>query len=186
MEYSFECEREKTGTTTLSGMYAFFLLSELASSRLDFKNVLQFKINRQIFTNIDAFLKTGCSWNISNTQGAGYVQPLAAAGITMVMNEKKMLIFQLFTSYSFFKPSNVPVLVTVGRGRWGKKTDTLTTYTLSIPRIPFTSLYCGYDWETTLHSNIHFYYMPVLFGRGQPHSLHFSHQTGIILSWSRQ
>ena len=186
LEFLLGCERVNNGKLPLIGTYAFSLLNDLATSRMDFKNVLQLKLSRNNSARVPVFFKIGCSWNISNTEGAGYVQPLVAGGLSIPFKERNLLLFQVFAAYSLYKSTRIPVLTTVGRGRWGKKTDTLVTYELSVPRIPFASLYCGYDRELTQHLNMHFYYIATLFGRGRPDSLLLSHQSGILFSWCRK
>jgi hypothetical protein len=185
-EYSFWCQRENVGKLSPTGMYAFFLLSDVFTNRVDFKNRLQLKVSGAVSARLHALAKAGCSWNISNAKGAGYVQPHVTGGITVAVDEKNLLLFQLSVAYSFYQSTNNRVMDIFKRGRSGKKTDTLITYELSQPRIPFANLYCGYDREVTAHLNIHGYYMAVLFGRGAPHSLIVSHQTGVICSWHRK
>lgn len=183
MEYSLRFEREQSWRIASAVMYALQLVDDIATSRKDFKNTVQFRLRRCNSARLHSFVRIGCSWNISNTEGAGYVQPFAADGMTLAVDERNLLLFHLFAAYSFYKPMNISVLVP-GRGQG--KNATVITYELSEPRIPFATLYCGYDRELTLHASFHFYYMAVLFGRGEPGSLLFSHQTGIIFSWRRK
>lgn len=186
LEFSLGCERENTGKHPLDGMYAFSLMKDLTTPRIDFKNVLQLTLHRNGSARVSAFIKTGCSWTVSNSEGAGYVQPRVAGGMSIPFNERNLLLLQLFAAYSFYNPMNVPVLTTVGRGRRQKKTDTLVTHVLSVPRIPFASFYGGYDRELTQHLSLHLYYTATLFGRGRRDSLLLSHQSGIIFSWYRE
>ncbi len=184
LECYVTCERASViGKVIPEGSYGACLISDCgATTRMDFRNLLQLKLSAG-FERYLLFAKMGFCWNVSNTEGAGYLQPLAAVGSTIDFNERNLLFFQLYTACSFYRPSTVPVLVTIGRGRRGKRTDTLLTYEHHDPKIPFTSCYCGFDRELSRRSSLHFYYMAVLFGRGTPHSLLLSHQSGIIYSW---
>jgi hypothetical protein len=186
LEFSLEGERENRGRIPLAGTWTFSVMTDLATSRTDFKNSLQLTLNRSGSPHIPANIKIGCSGNISTLEGASYIQPRIATGMSIPFSDRNLLLLQLFAAYSLYKPAAEPVTIVTGRGRWGKKTDTLVTYQLTEPRIPLVSLYCGYDRELTSHMNLHFYYMATFFGRGRPDSMQLSHQSGIIFSWSRK
>jgi hypothetical protein len=184
MEYCFEYERENTDSIPLTGTYRVSLLHEIATSRMDISNILQLKNSWNISSSGKISGKIGVAWNVSNRKGAGYIQPLAGSSVTWAVNEKNLLLFQLFATYSYYEPMDIPVWVTIQRGKSGKEKDTLS-YILSEPEVPYATLYCGFDREMSVHTNVHFYYMVTLFGRGQPHSLSVSHHTGILYTWCR-
>ncbi len=181
MDYSFGCNRKRSGSTGLQGTYSLNILDDVTSTRYDVRNSLYLSIGKDFTRHLHLFLKIGGAWNLSNTEGAGYIQPSGFLGTTILPDEKNMLLLQISGSCAFYQPVHVPVLTTAGRGR-RQRVDTLA-FTLTATKIPLTMLYCDFGRELTARATLHFYYLCVLFGRGRTYTPAVSHQCGISLEW---
>jgi hypothetical protein len=184
-EFSLEYSQQSIEKVPLGGTYCLSVLRDIETSRIDFKNTLKCKWSKMISSKLYIFIKIGCSWNISNFEGAGYIQPVVTGGTSVSINDKNFLLVQLYGAYSFYETMKMPVPVRAGKNGNGKVIDTLM-YDLSIPGTPFASLYCDYDRELSPAIHFHFIYMPVLFGSGKPYSLHLSHRLSIMFEWRRK
>lgn len=185
----FECileyDQRSTGTRSFGGNYALSLLREIGTRRMDIKNRLQGTSRLTLSSRWQLFFKLGCTWNLSNFSGGGYIQPNAAGGATCVFNSKKMLLAQLFGSYGMYETTRIPILIRAGKKGNGKIKDTLL-YDSKIPDMPFASLYTDYVQELLSGTHIHFIYMLTLFGLGSPVTINYSHQLSIMLEWNNK
>ncbi|MCW8966021.1 MAG: hypothetical protein OQK82_04950 [Candidatus Pacearchaeota archaeon] len=132
---------------------------------------------------LQLFFKLGCAWNLSSFEGGGYIQPNAAGGATYIINNKTMLLTQLFGSYGIYETTRIPVTIPAGKKGNGRIRDTVL-YDATIPDMPFATLFIDVDRELSLSTHIHFMYMLTLFGRGDPVFMNFSHQLSVMIDWN--
>jgi hypothetical protein len=185
LETVLSLERDQRLHLPLTGNVAFALLNDLHSARHDFTGTLQLKVRSSTAARIPRYIKIGGAWKVSNAPGAGYLQPRLSCGITIPVNGSDFLITNLLAACSFHQGSTDTIATIVaGRGRWGRKTDTLTTYSFSTPRIPLVSGYLGYDHELSDRITLHPFYSLTGFGRGTSRNILISHECGLIFTWS--
>jgi hypothetical protein len=144
---------------------------------------LQFTAKKSLAMKWYLFFRLGCAWNLSTFQGAGYVQPLTAAGVSYMINSRNMLLAQLFGNYTFYETTWT--LDTLYAGNSGN-IRSIRMKDQKIPNTPFGTLYTDYDRELTLNMHLHFIYMFTLFGRGDPHSVYFSHYMSVMFEWNNK
>ena len=185
MEYKLKGERTNSGKVPLTGSYTFALQSAIDATRMDFRNRLQLKASFPVFRYIHFYVKTGCLWNLSNTQGAGFLQPMVSGGAAGALDERTTVMAQVFGACSFYHPASVPVLVRAGNSKKGKVKDTLLI-DQPLDRKPFTTLYFGVERDLNSELFVHFYYMNTIFSRSRTERLYLSHQVGVCMEWNRE
>ena len=185
MEYALMLERTGRGNVSLTGSYTFELQTDIGSSRMDFRNRLQLKASFHVFRYISLNVKAGGLWNLSNMEGAGYLQPILTGGIAGAVDDRTTIITQVYGACSFYKPASVPVLVRAGNSGNGKVKDTLLI-NQPLDAKPFVTCYIGFMRDLKPELSLHIYYMNTIFGRSRTERLYVSHQVGLCLEWNRE
>lgn len=185
MEYALMLERTGHGNVPLTGSYTFELQTDIGSSRMDFRNRLQLKASFHVSRYISLNVKAGGLWNLSNMEGAGYLQPFLTGGIAGAVDDRTTIMAKVYGSYSFYTPASVPVLVRAGNSGNGKVKDTLL-FDQPLDGRPFATCYAGFTRDLNSALSIHLYYMNTIFGRSRTERLYLSHQIGLCLGWNRE